>query len=151
MLKRIFELFSPDEGPPPQTDEERLRLAACVLLLEVAGADDVFSKRESDRVVRALHRRFALSEEDAQELMTVARERRSKTFDLWQYTNPINESCSTAEKIAIIEEIWRVIYADGRLDGHEDYLVHKLARLMNLNHQQLISAKLKVRGEAGSA
>ncbi|MCP4642028.1 MAG: hypothetical protein GY851_16415, partial [bacterium] len=51
----------------------------------------------------------------------------------------------------IIEEVWRVIFADGRLDGHEDYLVHKLARLLNLNHPQLIAAKVKVMEESKGA
>src|SRR5690606_16761152 len=44
----------------------------------------------------------------------------------------------------ILREVWRVIYADGTLDGHEDYLVHKLAKLLNLNHPMLIEAKMAV-------
>ena len=43
-----------------------------------------------------------------------------------------------------IEMIWQVAYADGRLDSHEDYLVHKLATLLRLDHKQLIEAKLKI-------
>jgi len=45
----------------------------------------------------------------------------------------------------IIEEVWRVIYADGTLEAHEDYLVHKLAKLLNLNHPQLIKMKMKAK------
>jgi uncharacterized tellurite resistance protein B-like protein len=37
------------------------------------------------------------------------------------------------------------VYADGKLDKHEDYLVHKLANLLRLTHKQLIEAKLKVK------
>jgi hypothetical protein len=33
---------------------------------------------------------------------------------------------------------------DGRLDKHEDYLMHKLSKLLNLYHGQLIDAKLRV-------
>ena len=57
------------------------------------------------------------------------------------------KASSPAEKRQIIEEVWRVIYADGALDAHEDYLVHKLAKLLNLNHPQLIEAKMTVKGE----
>jgi uncharacterized tellurite resistance protein B-like protein len=49
------------------------------------------------------------------------------------------------EKLQIIENVWRIAYADGRLDKHEDYLVHKLATLLRLSHKQLIEAKLKAK------
>ena len=43
------------------------------------------------------------------------------------------------------EAIWRVIYADGRIDKYEDYLVRKLSRLMELKHNELIDAKIRAR------
>jgi uncharacterized tellurite resistance protein B-like protein len=42
--------------------------------------------------------------------------------------------------------VWRVIYADGKLDKHEDYLVKKIAHLLNLRHREMIDAKLRVLG-----
>src|SRR3989338_8890693 len=44
------------------------------------------------------------------------------------------------EKIKVIETVWKVVYADGKLDMHEDYLVHKLSKLLKLSHKQLIDA-----------
>jgi uncharacterized tellurite resistance protein B-like protein len=41
--------------------------------------------------------------------------------------------------------IWRIAFADGNLDKHEDYLVHKLAKLLRLTHKQLIEAKLRAK------
>ena len=41
---------------------------------------------------------------------------------------------------------WLACDADGKLDKHEDYLIHKLAGLLRLTHKQLIAAKLKVLG-----
>ena len=49
------------------------------------------------------------------------------------------------EKLQVIELVWEIAYADGLLDKHEDYLVHKLADLLRLTHQQLIEAKLKAK------
>ena len=57
---------------------------------------------------------------------------------------------SEQKKTQIIEMVWEIIYIDGKLDQHEDYLVHKLARLLRLSHKQLIEAKLKIlHGRAG--
>ena len=149
MLDRIRELFAPKGDVDDASSEERLRTATCVILLEVAGADDEFAPEECERVVEALRARFDLSQDEAEELIRTAQNRRAESFDLWRFTSQINECCGATEKRKIIEEVWRVIYADGTLDAHEDYLVHKLARLLNLTHPQLIDAKMKVRQETG--
>ena len=49
------------------------------------------------------------------------------------------------EKLRLIETIWKIAYTDGKLDKHEDYLVHKLAKLLRLTHKQLIEAKIKAK------
>lgn len=122
-------------------------MATCALLLEVASADNEFAPEECQRIIEILVKRFDLPQDDAEELVRAANERRAQSVDLWQFTHQVNESCSQDEKVAFMEEIWRVIYADHTLDGHEDYLVHKLAGLLNLTHPQLIGAKMKVLGE----
>lgn len=147
MLNRIRELFTPELQEEEHLDEEHLRIATCIVLLEVADSDEEFSDTERKHVVEALQGRYQLSEEDAHELVDAAIEHRETSHDLWQYTNRINQTCSHQEKIDVIEEVWRVIYADHAMSGHEDYVVHKLARLFNLTHRQLIDAKLRILDE----
>lgn len=149
MISRFLESFFSKDGPAPEAipDPARVRVATCVLLLEVARADDELSPEERNRIVSILRDRFSLSEEDAQELVAASKETREESYDLWKFTHQINEAYAPAEKVRIIEEVWRVIYADGALGAHEDYIVHKLAKLLNLDHNQLIAAKMKVREE----
>lgn len=147
MIGRIRELLAAPKPVDTTTDEEWLRIAVCVLLMEVAKSDDEFQENEREHIVETLVRRFELAEEDAHELMDMAHERRLASSDLWKFTNAINQRCTPTEKLGIMEEIWRVIYADGTLDAHEDYLAHKFARLLNLNHPQLIETKLRVLDE----
>ena len=82
---------------------------------------------------------------EAGELLEASEEARNDSYDLWSFTRQINEAATPAERRSIVEEIWRVIYADGTLDAHEDFIVHKLAKLLKLNHPQLIEAKLKAK------
>ena len=83
----------------------------------------------------------------AAELLDLSHKKIEQSIDLWQYTNLMKKNYSLEEKIKVIESIWKVIYADGRLDPHEDYLVHKLSPLLGLSHKQLIDAKLRVAGK----
>lgn len=149
MLNRIMSMFGPAEraqsGDPVGPDA--LQVATCVMLLEVATADEEFSDDERDRITGILRQRFDLSEEDAAELVEFSHDARKRSSDLWKFTNHINENCTNEEKFRVMEEVWRVIYADGSLHGHEDYIVHKMGRLLNLNHPQLIETKMTVLNE----
>ena len=122
----------------------RIEVASCALLLEMANADEEFSEIERENILNLLKKDFNLSDEDAQELIEATNKELKESIDMWHFTNLINENYSSEEKIKVIETVWRVIYADGKLDIHEDYLVHKLATLLKLTHKELIDAKLKV-------
>jgi uncharacterized tellurite resistance protein B-like protein len=110
----------------------------------MAHIDDEFSESEQENIIRILKRDYQLSDEYAAELIQATEEELKGSIDVWRFTNLINQNYSTEEKNQIIEMVWKIAYADGRLDKHEDYLVHKLAKLLRLTHKQLIDAKLKI-------
>ena len=149
MLDVVKKFFQKDAVVNTEIKEEdsteRIQVATCALLLEVANSDDELSEIEKDNIVRILKRDFKLSDEYAKELMEVSEKERKESIDLWHFTHLINEHYSREEKIKIIEMVWRVIYADGKLDKYEDHLAHKLSNLLQLTHRQLIDTKLKVR------
>jgi uncharacterized tellurite resistance protein B-like protein len=156
MFRRLRDLLTGEQPVPEDySDEDRVQLAVCVLLLEVARADEHFSDTERGQVIEILADKFEIDEDEAHDLIDASTADRGDRLDLFNYTREINASCTPAEKEAIVESIWRVIYADGRLDSHEDHLAHRLATLLNLNHRQLINAKLRVleqlRGGGASA
>jgi len=121
------------------------RIATCAILLEIANSDDEFSPGERVKIIEILRGKFDLSEDEARELIEISSLYINKSIDLWTFTSTINKSFSEGEKLAVLDAIWEVIYADGELSGHEDTLVHKLSFLLGLNHEQMIESKLKAR------
>ena len=59
-------------------------------------------------------------------------------------SNNISFGIKNASKEQIIEALWQLVYADGRLDCYEDALMRQLGSLIGLSHRQLIEAKLRV-------
>ena len=139
----------PEAAPESQEQDEieRIQVATCIILLEVAKSDDEFSSIEKTTLKAILKKKFDVSAEAAEELMEMASKKRNESVDLWQFTNIINQNYTKEEKIKIVESAWRVIYADEKLDGYEDHFVHKLAKLLQLDHSELIEAKLKIKYE----
>ncbi len=121
-----------------------IRVATSALFLEMSHIDGEFSESENEYIMSIL-KKDGLSDEYSGALLEAAHEELEGSIDLWQFTNLINQNYSAAEKLQIIETVWRIAYTDGKLDKHEDYLLHKLAKLLRLTHKQLIEAKLKAK------
>jgi uncharacterized tellurite resistance protein B-like protein len=125
-----------------QENEEQTRIAACVLLLETAHSDNECTAEEISHVLEVMKNDFAISEEQAEELLELAYRERSQAVDLWQFTNLINQQFDRQEKMRLMEAVWRIIHVDSQLEKHEDYFAHKLATLLRLKHKDLIAAKI---------
>jgi uncharacterized tellurite resistance protein B-like protein len=147
LKKRLLERVTTDIDSQERDESERVKMATCVILLEVARSDDEFSSIEKATVEAILKKDFKLSAEAIDEMMEIARKKREESIDLWEFTHIINENYSKEEKKKIVEAAWRVIYADEKLHSYEDHFVHKLAKLLQLRHSELIEAKLKAKYE----
>lgn len=157
MIRLVQRFFSPPDKDPKagQSGTHDVRIAACALLLEMAGIDGAFSSDEQDIIVSTLCEHYDLPQEAARELIDAAASELEGSIDLWRFTNLINEHYTREEKEQVIELIWQVALSDRKLDRHEDYLAHKLGELLRLDHRQLIDAKLsakrRVEGQGKSA
>ncbi len=144
MLDRLRSMFANHSTTPatPSEDPNRaLKVAACALLLEMAWADDKFSADERQRIEEIVARQFALGAEGARALVEAADRERREATDLFQLTSVINRQYDEGQRLLLSELLWRVVYADGVLSEHEDYLTQKLAVLLDLRPGYLAEAR----------
>ncbi|MBU0908199.1 MAG: TerB family tellurite resistance protein [Proteobacteria bacterium] len=146
LIKKIIS-GGPAEKERGKGVADKTHLAAGVLLLETAHIDDECTAEEMAHVIDTLRSEFNFPQEYVEELIELAGAERDKAFDLWQFTNQMNQHYSMEEKTALMEAVWRIIFADGRLEAHEDHFAHKLANLLRLTHKQLIDAKMQAKAQ----
>ncbi len=147
MFKSIIKTMKakPVDSAVSKTDEElELQIATCALLLEMAHADDDFTLDEEVRISEMVQQRFGLSAEAFEELKELSEQRRREQIDLWGFTSTIKKNFSAGQKIQVMEMLWTVIYADETLADYEDHLIHTLAKLLDIDHRDMINAKVKV-------
>lgn len=147
MFNRILNLLQGEADVAEESRFERVQVATCALLMEVAHSDGQFQSVEATIVNDLLARKFNLSAAAVAELVDYSREYREESSDLFQFAKEINAHFSRDEKLDVMEGIWRVIYADGTLDKHEDALARQLATLLRLDHKDVIARKLLVLDE----
>jgi uncharacterized tellurite resistance protein B-like protein len=153
MLNYLKQLLSDNEVIEEPASEEQTKIATCVVLLEAAFADDEFTDDEKEQIVSILKNRYGMDTKDSLELIESSIEMRDETIDVWQFTHKINQGMTMEEKVAVVEEVWRVVAADGGIHGKETYWVRQLANLFNMPHHNMIEAKVRalneIRGNSG--
>ena len=145
LVKKFFgQIKLQDSAAEPREAVHDVRVATCALFLEMATIDGEFSDSERTGILSLLKEKYNLEDENADALIEASREEVKKSIDYWRFAKLINDNYSREEKKQIVEMLWTILYADGTVDKHEDYLVRKLSNLLRLDHEELIDAKLKI-------
>lgn len=155
MLNTLKELFSslatPAPAGQPADAEHRLRLATAVLLVEVMRADPQAGEPERQAIIGALRDHFALRQDEVARLFELAHAASRDAPDLYTFTSQLNKGYSAEEKVRIVEYLWQVAYADGRLSHYENHLMLKLGDLLYIARADFVAAKQRARAAAGLA
>ena len=134
-------LFKPFDAPPADP-LERQQVAMAVLLLECARADFEHSAVEMAAVRSGLMQFFGIDEAALDAVLHDARHQSRQAVSLHDYVSRLNASLQPQDKRRLIDMLWRVVYADGRLDPNEEHLLRRLADLLYVPHREYIEAKL---------
>lgn len=145
-IRRLFERHIATDAPgpprPSASDPDRnLQVAACALLLELAHADDEFSDDERRHLEEVLQRHFSLDRSTVAELIEAAEAERRQAVDLYQFTSLITRHYDEGQRMVLAEIMWRLVFADGQLSTHEQYLMRKLSSLLELRPGYLAEAR----------
>ena len=135
--------------PARESRSKKLQVATAALLVEIAQADGDFSDDERKRIIDLMKAEFNLDDECVNELLTLSEQKVKDSISVYEFTSVINESFNQQEKLDLIKNLWRIIYQDGKLDSHEDRLIKIIGSTMNLEHRDVIGAKLFVKDEMG--
>ena len=157
MLDYLRKLFTDGDGiiqnsTPASTSEnknKKIEVAACALFIEIAKADGEFSADERDFIISEMKSTFNLDDDYVNDLMTLAEERIKESVSLYEFTGVINTTFSHHDKIELIESLWKLIYNDKKLNQYEDHLIKRIAATINIEHKQIINAKLYVKQKLG--
>jgi uncharacterized tellurite resistance protein B-like protein len=138
MLDRIFAFFESTEVQP---DALSVDDSAAVLLIEVMMADHDLDQRERECIAQILSRRMDEPAVEIDRCIDIAMKRRQESHDLFQFTTVINSQYNEDERFQLLVDLWKVAFADGRLDKYEDHRIRRVSELLHLHHSHFIRAK----------
>ncbi|MDX1598268.1 MAG: TerB family tellurite resistance protein [Marinobacter sp.] len=146
MIERLKQLFAPTEEAREEPDRHSLAVAATALMVQLSRIDNNEDERELQTIVDCAVKAHEVTREEAGEILQDALSHADDATSLYEFTGQINEHLDQAAKQTLLESIWRVAFADGRIDKYEEHLIRRMADLLHLNHREYMQARHRAEG-----
>ena len=150
MVEAIEKFFETHLKPVPPASstavpERRFQLAAAVILIEITRADLDIKEEEHRAVTEAIQRTLHLTPEQTMEIVHLAEKQVERSVPLYLFVRLIDREFTFEQKKSLIEQMWRVAFADAQILAHEEYLIRKVSELLNVPLADFLEAKIRAR------
>src|SRR5947207_8663192 len=142
----IAEVISPTAQSPQSFDDTGYRLAATALLVHVISLDGAPSEVEKKKLHALLESRFGLDPCTADKLIAAAMLVEGEAVDLYHFTSVIMRSVNEEGRLRIVEMMWELVYADGKVSEFEENVVWRAADLLGVSSRDRIELRHRVAG-----
>lgn len=123
-----------------------VRLATAVLMVDVALVDSSFDEAEFDQMLSLIQNHFGLGTQEAADLINAANAKADELVSIHEFTELLHQHLTHDEKARVVQLLWTVAYADGRLDKYEDSLVLKISDLLHVSRGRVMRLKHDAQG-----
>lgn len=124
--------------------DDDYRLAAAALLIRVSTIDGDMSAVARNRLHGVLKSRFALDDAATAELIDAGITADRNAIDLYHFTSMINRALDEEGRLRMVEMMWEIIYADGRVTEFEENVIWRASDLLGISSRARIEMRQRV-------
>jgi uncharacterized tellurite resistance protein B-like protein len=143
-IKRFFDELTDGRKSQDRFEEDDYRLAAVALMIHVLGIDGMVTERERAMLHGVVRYRFNLDDADAHKLVQEATEMEGEAVDLYRFTSLLNRMLDDEGRKRIVEMLWEMTYADGRVNEFEDNVMWRIADLLHVSSHDRLALRRQV-------
>ena len=141
MLKKLKFIFQQSKEIPNNSMNDLHLL--CGLMVEAASIDGLVDQQEVNKISKVLIEIFCEDpnavEIELQKCLNELGEHKS----LHYFTSKINQTFEDKKKLLLLEILWQIILADGKIHDFESNLIRRLSGLLYISDVQCGEAKKK--------
>lgn len=149
MIERLRRMLAGKPGETLPAGRERLHLAAAALLVEAALVDGAIDEAERAAIARVLAGRFALTAGEVAGLLADAESQAHISVGLYRSVSAIRDALAAEERVAVVEMLWEVVYADAVLHDYEASLLRRVAGLLHVGDAECGVVRRRVLARLG--
>lgn len=148
-LKQFIREITLGEERKEGLAEDETRLAAAALLFHLVDVDGVVDESESSKLREILKGHYNLSDAETTKLIDAAKQRDHEAVDLYGFTSVLKRSLDEPERLAVVEMMWQIVYADGYVHEFEDNTIWRVAELLGISSRDRMLLRQKVAESLG--
>ena len=114
------------------------------ILVEAAEIDGKIDEREVDSIRNSLKSIFKENQEEIDPILRKCLEKAGEPNSIHRLTSTINKEFEYEKKIQLLEILWEVILADGKVHDFESNLIRRLAGLLYISEIHCGDAKKRI-------
>ena len=140
----IADIVAPSAEPDLSFDDTGYLLAATALLVHVVSLDGEPSAIEKRKLHSLIETSFKLDPGTADQWIASATRAESDAVDLYRFTSVIMREVDEAGRKRIVEMMWEMVFADGKVSEFEDNVLWRAADLLAISGRDRIDLKHQV-------
>ena len=140
-LNTFFEMYAkPSSRGYVNRDSYELKYAAAALMISCARADFEEDPDEEEVIIDILRKTFNVSDHTLDSLIRLA-DSAANNRGLDEFARLVNDNYNEKGKFFLIFNLWRVAYADGRIDQYEEQFIQRISGMIRISEEDVLKAK----------
>ena len=129
----------------PETQEQssdfEIELTASVLAYELARSDGEIDDNELEVLMEEIKVISKKVNKDEAEILEIIEKYSKDSVSFYEFVEDINNDYTKDEKLSLLKFMWKIAYADGKLDVDEERLIRRLADLIKIKDMDVLKLK----------
>ena len=137
----MFDFFKKKKITTKQQTPFEIELTAAVLAYEIARSDGEVSKDELSVLMEEIESISEKVGKDKFEILKIIEIYSKNSTSFHEFIEDINNGYSKEEKHSLLKFMWKIAYADGKLDVDEERLIRRVADLIRIKDIEVLKLK----------
>ena len=118
-----------------------IELTAAVLAYEIARSDGDISNSELSVIMEEIEKIAKKVGKEKVEIYKIVETFSKDSVSFFEFIEDINKNYLKEQKLSLLSFMWKIAYADGRLDVDEERLVRRVADLIKIKDIEVLKLK----------
>ena len=118
-----------------------IELTASVLAYEIARIDGKIDESELAVLLGEVEKISKKVNKSVEEILKIIEIYSNDSVSFYEFVEDINKNYSKDEKLSLLNFMWQIAYADGRLEVEEERIIRRLADLIRIRDLDVLKLK----------
>lgn len=118
-----------------------IELTASVLAYEIARIDGIVDESELAILLEEIEVISKKVNKSTEEIFKIIEIYSNDSVSFYEFVEDINKNYSKDEKLSLLSFMWRIAYADGKLEVDEEKIIRRLADMIKIKDLDVLKLK----------